>query len=144
MKSRQKKEKTHMDPMSMDTGSAAAAGGLALLPMLISLVVAIFIIAATWKVFKKGGQPGWGCIIPIYNIICLLKIAGKPAWWVILWFVPLLNIVIVIMSYAGVAKSFGKGVGFVIGMTLLPFIFWPILGFGSAQYQGAVEAAPAA
>lgn len=133
-----------MDDMAMDPGAAAAAGGLALIPMLIMLGISLFMLIAMWKVFAKAGQPGWGVIVPIYNIICMLNIAGKPLWWVILCFVPVANIIVIILTYAGMAKAFGKGAGFVVGMILLPIIFWPILGFGSAEYQGAVEAAPAA
>jgi hypothetical protein len=133
-----------MDPNVMDPGTAAAAGGLALIPLLISLAFSLFMIIAMWKVFAKAGQPGWGVIVPIYNIICMLNIAGKPIWWIILCFVPFVNIVVIILIYAAMAKAFGKGAGFVVGMILLPIIFWPILGFGSSEYQGAVEAAPAA
>ena len=130
-----------MEDMAMDPGTAAAAGGLALIPMLIMLGISLFMLIAMWKVFAKAGQPGWGVIVPIYNIICMLNIAGKPLWWVILCFVPVANIVVIILTYAGMAKAFGKGAGFVIGMILLPIIFWPILGFGSAEYQGAEAAA---
>jgi hypothetical protein len=52
---------------------------------LVSLTLALFVIVAMWKVFTKAGQPGWGAIIPIYNVYLLCKIAGKPGWWVILF-----------------------------------------------------------
>ena len=51
-------------------------------------------IVSYWKVFEKAGQPGWGVLIPIYNILLLLKIAGKPGWWILLYLIPLVNIVI--------------------------------------------------
>jgi Family of unknown function (DUF5684) len=104
---------------------------------LIYLAIVIGIIAGFWKVFVKAGKPGWAAIIPIYNFIVLLEIAGKPLWWVILLFIPVVNLVIAILVSIEVAKKFGKGTGFGIGLALLGFVFYPILGFGGAQYQGA-------
>ena len=94
-------------------------------------------VASMWKVFTKSGEPGWASIIPIYNIIVMLKIAGKPGWWVLLFLVPVVNLVIGIIAMAAVAARFGKGAGFVVGLIFLPFIFWPILGFGSAECEPA-------
>jgi hypothetical protein len=105
-------------------------------------VFAILMIAALWKVFTKAGQPGWAAIVPILNTYFLCKIAGRPGWWVILMFIPFVNLIIWIILCIDVAKSFGKGLGFGIGLLLLPIIFFPILGFGSAQYQGP-SASPA-
>ena len=105
-------------------------------------VVLLFMIAAMWKVFSKAGQPGWAVIIPIYNIYVLCKVAGRPGWWLLLMLIPLVNIVIAIILNIDIAKNFGKGVGFGIGLVFLPFIFYPILGFGSAQYQGGTGAGP--
>jgi hypothetical protein len=101
-----------------------------------SLAFAILMIAACWKIFTKAGQPGWAAIIPIYNWYVLCKIVGRPGWWVILLLIPLVNFIIGIILCIDLAKSFGKGIGFGIGLILLPIIFCPILGFGSAQYQG--------
>jgi len=106
------------------------------LSIIISLAIAVLIIAAMWKVFTKAGQPGWACLIPIYNLYVLCKIAGRPGWWVLLMLIPFVNVIIMIVLCIDVAKSFGNGVGFGLGMAFLGFIFWPILGFGSAQYQG--------
>ena len=99
---------------------------------------AILIIAAWWKIFSKAGQPGWAAIIPIYNWIVWCKIVGRPAWWVLLLLIcfPIFFIILSI----DLAKSFGKGVGFAIGLILLSIIFFPILGFGSATYQGPAAA----
>lgn len=108
------------------------------------LLVLAFVIAAiagVWKVFEKAGKPGWAAIIPIYNIIVLLEIAGKPLWWIILYFIPLANLVAAILVGLAIARNFGKSDGFGIGLALLWFIFFPILGFGQAQYQGVRPAA---
>src|SRR3982074_2594571 len=104
--------------------------------IIISLAIGILMIVAMWKVFSKAGQPGWAVIIPIYNICIMCKVAGRPGWWVLLMFIPFVNFIIAIILNIDIAKNFGQGVGFGIGLILLPFIFYPILGFGSAQYQG--------
>ena len=104
-------------------------------------VIVILLIAAMWKVFSKAGQPGWACIIPIYNLYVLCKIAGRPGWWVLLMLIPFVNFIILIILDIDIAKAFGKGAGFGIGLLLLPFIFFPVLGFGSAQYQGSTASA---
>ena len=110
--------------------------------IIISLAIAILMIAAMWRVFSKAGEPGWASIIPIYNIYIMCKVAGRPGWWVLLMFIPLVNLIIAIILNIDIAKNFGKGVGFGIGLILLPFIFYPILGFGSAQYLGGGASAP--
>lgn len=107
---------------------------------LIQLAVVVLIIAGIWKVFTKAGQPGWAAIVPIYNLYILLKIAGRPGWWLLLFLIPLVNLVIAILVGIDVAKAFGKGVGFGLGLTFLGFIFYPILGFGSDTYQGPAAA----
>ncbi|QDU45601.1 DUF5684 domain-containing protein [Symmachiella dynata] len=103
--------------------------------LIVYFALIIVAIAGMWNVFIKAGKPGWGSIIPIYNMILLLEIAGKPIWWLILLFIPFVSIVIAILVVIDVGKNFGKGLGFGLGLAFLPFIFYPILGFGDAQYQ---------
>jgi hypothetical protein len=103
---------------------------------IIGLLVAVVLIVAMWKVFTKAGQPGWASIIPIYNLYIWCKIVGRPWWWIILMLIPFVNFIICIILCIDLAKSFGKGAGFGIGLALLGIIFFPILGFGSTQYQG--------
>ena len=105
--------------------------------ILFALAIGLFLLVSYWKVFEKAGQPGWGILIPIYNIFLLLKIAGKPGWWILLYLIPLVNIVIGIIVCIDIAKNFGEDAGFGIGLAFLGIIFYPILAFGSAQYQGA-------
>lgn len=100
------------------------------------LAIIVLVIAGQWKLFEKAGQPGWACLIPIYNIYVMLKIAGKPGWWLILFLIPLVNLVFSIWMLNMISKSFGKDEGFTIGLALLSPVFIPILGFGSARYQG--------
>lgn len=96
----------------------------------------VFLIASMWKMFEKAGQPGWAAIVPIYNIYVLTQIAEKPGWWLLLFFIPLVNLVASIMVWSAISSRFGKGDGFTVGLVLLSFIFIPILGFGDAQYKG--------
>ena len=106
------------------------------LPLVFMLALAVLMIASMWVMFTKANEPGWAAIVPIYNMIVVLKIAGKPVWWILLLLIPLVSLVVVILVYISVAKSFGKGAGFGIGMILLPFVFFPMLAFGDAKYQG--------
>ena len=104
---------------------------------LIMMVAMIVVIAGVWKTFSTAGKPGWACLIPIYNLVVMLQIGGRPIWWLILMFVPFVNLIIALMIGIDIAKAFGKGAGFGLGLTFLGFIFYPILGFGSAEYVRA-------
>jgi hypothetical protein len=124
--------------------------------LVIELAIIVVVIIGAWKMYEKAGQPGWACIIPIYNTIVLLKIVGKPWWWILLMFIfpvvgyilffstlsftPLLlvyaSLIWVIWTLNMLSHSFGQGVGFTVGLVLLAFIFVPILGFGDAKYLG--------
>ena len=97
----------------------------------------ILVVIGLWKTFVKAGKPGWAAIIPIYNIYIMLKIIGRPGWWLILFFIPFVNIAIALIVSIDLAKSFGKTA--VWGIILLFFfnaIGYLLLGFGDATYQG--------
>ena len=125
-----------------EAGIIALLFGALLIPSLI--LIAIYVIA-NWKIFEKAGQPGWAAIIPIYNIIVMLDVQGRPKWWVIWYLIPVVNyvsaLVMFIIQCLDYAKRFGKDGGFVAGLLLLNPIFLLILAFGSAQYQGVSTAA---
>ena len=112
-------------------------GGAAAFWTLFVLAFYVVVIVGLWRTFVKAGHPGWAAIIPFYNLWIWIKIAGRPGWWLILFFIPLVNFVIAIILNFDIAKRFGKGVGFGFGLLFLGFIFFPILGFGDAQYQAA-------
>ena len=120
----------------MDSG----AGGLGIVAV-IYFAILILLIVSVWKVFTKAGQPGWAAIIPIYNMVVLLKIVGKPVWWIIGFLIPIVNIVVAILVAVALAKAFGKGTGFAIGLVLLGFVFFPILAFSDAKYTAPPPAA---
>jgi len=121
-----------------DGSSAAGSAALQGMAMGITILwaaVLLLVIVGMWKVFTKAGEPGWAAIVPIYNFIVLLKVAGKPAWWFLLMLIPVVNFVVLIIMDISLAKNFGKGTGFALGLVFLAPIFIPILGFGSAKYQ---------
>jgi hypothetical protein len=119
--------------MNSSDVAATMGGGVS---GLISLVVLVIAIAAYWKIFTKAGEDGWKSIIPIYNIVVLLKIVGRPWWWLLLMLIPIVNFFVVIVVMNDLSKSFGHGVGFTLGLLFLNVIFYLILAFGSSQYQG--------
>jgi len=118
--------------------------------IILYLAVIALMIVSMWKIFTKAGKPGWACIIPIYNIIVLLQIVGKPWWWLLLMLLPVVNFVLMIWMLNLLSKSFGHEVGFTLGLIFLGFIFFPILGLGESKYVGpagqaqAPQAPPAA
>jgi hypothetical protein len=119
--------------LSQSSGGNGAMSGVAWVFWFLFVVLAVI---ATWKIYTKAGQPGWAAIIPIYNWLVLLRIIGRPWWWLLLLLVPFLNIVIYIIMMLDLAKSYGRGVGFAIGLIVFPVIWLLILGFGSSQYVG--------
>lgn len=127
-----------------DAAAAGAAAGAALVVVVIYLALVILIIASLWKVFTKAGKPGWAAIVPIYNLVVLIQISGKPVWWILLCLIPFVNFVIIIFIYNSISTNFGRGIGTTLGLIFLPFIFWPILGFGSAKYKGHPTPEPTA
>lgn len=118
-------------PVTPETGGAAST-----IAGLVTLAIIVVAIAGLWKIFVKAGKPGWAAIIPIYNGIVLLQIVGKPIWWIILMFIPFVGFIILVLVMLGLAKSFGKGAGYGIGLALLGFIFIPMLGFDDSKYLG--------
>ena len=109
--------------------------------MLFCLAIAVIFILGLWKVFEKSGQPGWACLIPFYNMYILLKIAGRPGWWLILFLVPLVNIAIAILVAIDIAKSFGQSAVFgVVLLFLLSGVGYLVLGFGNYRYIGPAAA----
>ena len=114
-------------------------GGIGVL--LVQLVILAIVVAGMWKAFEKADEPGWAAIIPIYNVYVMIKISGNEWWWLILLLIPLINIIAFAKISIDVAKAFGQGLGFGLGLFALSFIFWPLIGFGDYRYQGGSAAA---
>jgi Family of unknown function (DUF5684) len=120
----------------------APSTGLSPTTWIVVCAVMVFYIASMWKIYTKAGQPGWAAIIPIYNLVVLHQIVGKPIWWIILYFIPIVGIVIGIIVTHALSLSFGKGVGFTLGLIFLGFIFYPVLAWSDAQYLGPTAGTP--
>lgn len=119
-------------------------GELGFFGTVLYLAVIAFYVYCLWRVFIKAGKPGWAAIVPIYNILVELEIVGRPWWWLLLMFVPVVNVVIGIIVLLDLAKVFGKSSGFGVGLIFLAFIFIPILAFGDARYLGPIAGQPVA
>ena len=104
------------------------------------LLVVVLYIIAEWKIFTKAGKPGWAVLIPIYNVIVMLEIIGKPWYWIFLFMIPIVNIIFIIWATNLLSKSFGHDVGFTLGLIFLGFIFVMILGLGDSRYVGPAGA----
>ena len=102
----------------------------------IYLAIVVLWVLGMWCVFAKAGESGWQALIPLWSTIVLLRIVGRPWWWLILYVIPIVGLVILIIVANDLAKSFGRGVGTTVGLILLQPIFVAILGFGSAEYHG--------
>lgn len=137
--------------------SAIAANQVA--STIISTVWYILLMVGMWKLFAKAGEPGWKSLIPAYNEYIIFKISWKPSmfWAMILCiaggYVCLLNSYMISIYYLGLALiitaliikavcsyrlalSFGKGIGYTLGLWFFEPLFLIILGFGSARYCG--------
>lgn len=115
-----------------DSWTSALFGGTWLI---LEIIWIVLVIAGMWKTFVKADKPGWGAIIPFYNAYLMIKIAGRPGWWLILFFIPFVNIVMVLIVSLDIAKNFGHGAGFGILLWLFAPIMYLVLGFGSSEYR---------
>ncbi len=126
--------------MSYDSAVAASAlGAIFGTVMIICLIMSIISIIAMWRLFTKAGKPGWASLIPIYNMVVLFQISGMSPWLILLILVPFANLIIQIMLYINLAKAYGKGTGFAVGLIFLNPIFMLILGLGSSKYVGNTQ-----
>jgi len=108
--------------------------------LIIQLAILAFFVWVGWKIFEKAGKPGWAVIVPIYNVIVLLEIVGRPWWWILLLLIPLVNIAVGFIVALDLSRSFGHDVAFALGLFFLGIIFYPILAFGGDSYRGAAAA----
>ena len=119
-----------------DAGIAGALIAFFIAFFWIFTVIWVISVVGMWKAFEKAGKPGWAALIPIYNLIVMIEIVGKPMIWILWLLIPCVNWIFAIWLTNLISKSYGKEEGFTVGLILLPFIFWPILGFGDAKYVG--------
>jgi hypothetical protein len=106
-------------------------------PLAVWAVITVPGVVLGWlRVFPKAGQPAWAALLPFYNVyVLVVGVAKLSALWFVLVWVPVIQIVAAILVNVEVAKRFGKSESFGLGLALLGFVFYPVLGFGSDQYQ---------
>lgn len=63
---------------------------------------------STWKLYAKAGRKPLESFIPIYNLVVLMKIINRPRWWVVLLFVPIINLIMIPVVWVETIRSFGK------------------------------------
>ncbi len=114
----------------------------ALLFVLVGLAFTVLWIAGAWRMFEKAGQPGWGILVPIYNLLLIVRIAGSPDWMFVLLLIPFVNIVAHIFVSLDLGRRFSKGGAFTVGLIFLPAVFYAVLGVGSAKYAPQADTSP--
>jgi hypothetical protein len=121
----------------MNPANLAIFTGFMLVYLVIALAVAAVVLVSLWKLFEKAGKPGWASIVPIYNTIVALEIAGRPWWWVFLFMIPLAGLVFVVIYLLEFVKSYGKDTGYGVLSFFFPYIMFPILAFSKdTKYLG--------
>lgn len=79
------------------------------LPLVVGLVAFVYFAFCVYKIAQKAGvENPWMAWIPILNLVPLLEVAGKPTWWIILFFIPIANIVVAILVWMAVAEAMRK------------------------------------
>lgn len=110
---------------------------------LVALAFYVVIVIGFWRTFSKAGIPGILAIIPIVNLFCLLKIARMSFWFILLYLVPIANVVLAIVVAVKVGRNFGHGGAFSFFLLwLFPIIGYLIVGFSNDRFE-PVEARPA-
>jgi hypothetical protein len=128
--------------VTYETSSDGSSTGVLIAVYGVLLVLGIIHLIGFWKTLEKGGEPGaWslllltGCFAPV-AYVPMARLSGRPTWWVVLLYIPIVNFVVLAILSIDIAKSYGRSTGYGVGLWLLSFIFYPMLGFGPATYQG--------
>jgi hypothetical protein len=123
-------------PVSAPSPAVEVMAGMLSFSMLLPfLLIILILIVSLWRIFRMAGEAGWQAIIPLYNMFVLVKISGKPWWWFLLLFIPLVGFIILLLVNMALARRFDRGVLFGLGLTFLGFIFFPLLAFGGTTYR---------
>jgi Family of unknown function (DUF5684) len=126
--------------MNASAAAPAMAGGV----LLFFAVLLAVMIAGVWGIFAKAGEAPWKCLVPIYGAFVFQRIIGRPGWWALLLFVPVVNLVFSLIECFDLARVFGKGMGYAFGLALLGPLFALMLAYGPAHYVGPSGETPAA
>ena len=123
-------------PVVDQTTNTAAGGGMLSTILLLIGAVCLFFLVVRWKLYSKAGRPGWASLIPIYTTVVFCQICGRSGWLTLALMIPGVNVIVSIMLSVDLARVFGRGTGFALGLIFLSPIFFPILAFGSSRYVG--------
>ena len=90
------------------------------------LILQVVHFLGTWKLYESAGRKRWEAAIPVYNAIVLMKIIGRPTWWTVLLFLPIINLIIFPVIWVETLRSFGKrsGVDTFLGIVTLGFYIY--------------------
>lgn len=120
-------------------GVVAAILGMGVIFWIAVIALAVLTVVAQWKVFKKANVDGWEALIPVHSSIVELQLGGVKTYWYFLNLIVICGIGPIIFSFwksIALAKAFGKGTGFGVLLALFPFVCYPILAWGNAEYVG--------
>jgi hypothetical protein len=109
---------------------------IAIIPDVTIASVAIVSWFAWWKIFEKAGYDGWKVLVPFQGLYIQYELTLGHGMLFLLLFVPVVNIIVIIKMCLNLARDFGKGVGFGIGLIFFQPIFLLILALGNAEYEG--------
>lgn len=96
---------------------------------LLELVAVGLSVGGAWRTFERGGQRGWAALVPVYNLIVLGRVAQRREWTVLL-LIPCVNLFVLCALCVALARRFGRGPAFGLGLVVLPFVCWPLLSAG--------------
>jgi len=106
--------------------------------IIVFVPIIILSLVGIWTLFEKAGRKGWEAIVPVYNIYIMVKLTGRPTWWVLLLLIPVVNFVIWMGLAIDFAKSYGK-FSFMshLGTIVVPFLVFPFWGLNKdTKYLG--------
>lgn len=121
-------------------------GGIALIHLIVWTIVFLsfavtvgFQIAGMWKMFEKAGKPGWAALVPFYGPYIQTEITIGCGWYFLLAMIPYIGFVYNVYLCYNLSKSFGYPWPFTIGLVLVPYVFYPIIGFSKNPYLGVTK-----
>ena len=89
------------------------------------VVVGLYLLySAPWcGVFAKAGKRWWVALVPVLNVLVLMRVAGRPWWWAALLVIPLVGIAVWTVVCLDIAERFGHGIPLTVGLVFAPFVF---------------------
>ena len=76
--------------------------------LLFLLAIQVVHFLGTFRLYQKAGRKSWEALVPVYNAVVLMQIIRRPKWWVILLFVPIINLMMFPVIWVETLRSFGR------------------------------------